>query len=118
MATIDFSKARFAHLNWMFRLRNFLDGNEGLTRDQAVSHKHCDLGVWLYSDGMAKYGSFPELQELLPIHEELHKIIKNIVRLKEELNIEEAEKELEKVKPISNKIITLLDQIEKKVNFD
>jgi methyl-accepting chemotaxis protein len=43
-------------LGWKAKLRHFLDGSEALTSAHAVSHKQCDLGQWLYSDGLKIYG--------------------------------------------------------------
>jgi methyl-accepting chemotaxis protein len=114
-AAIDFSSARTKHLLWKTRLRAFLEGKESLTEAQAVSHRDCDLGKWLYSQGMRDYGHLPEMQQLEKIHAELHAVVKRVVRLKEADNIAEAEREFHKVEPISQKIIALLSVIEQRV---
>jgi methyl-accepting chemotaxis protein len=44
----DFAFERIMHIAWKVSLRKFLDGKGSLTLEQAVSHKECDLGKWLY----------------------------------------------------------------------
>jgi HD-GYP domain-containing protein (c-di-GMP phosphodiesterase class II) len=114
--TIDFSQARFKHLNWKFRIRNFLDGKETLTRDQAVSHLHCDLGKWFYAEGKSKYGHLIEMQEFEKEHEQLHLKIKEIVELKEQGKTIEAENLYKDIMKLSDNIVRLLDESEKKIN--
>lgn len=115
MGKFDFAVARVMHIAWKSSLRSFLDGKESLTEEQAVSHKDCDLGKWLYSDGMASYGSMPEVQELEKIHTELHSIVKRTIEMKRSGDSSAAENELSKLEPISQKIFSLLVEIEKKV---
>ncbi len=115
MATnFDFSSARFKHLNWKFRLRSFLDGKETITKEQAVSHKDCDLGKWLYSEGLEKYKQFEEMHKLEKVHEELHAVIKKVVELKDKHDAAGAEAEYKKVEGISSTIIGYLDSLEHK----
>ncbi|MBF0515579.1 MAG: Tar ligand binding domain-containing protein [Nitrospirae bacterium] len=113
--TFDFSNARSKHLLWKSRLRDFLDGRESLTESQAVSHKDCDLGKWLYSKGIDKFGHLPEMQKLETIHEELHSTVKQIVQLKNAGNTEGAEHQYLEIEPTSKEIIGLLNAIEKKI---
>ncbi|MBF0519275.1 MAG: Tar ligand binding domain-containing protein [Nitrospirae bacterium] len=113
--SFDFSNARSKHLAWKSRLRDFLDGKESLTESQAVSHKDCDLGKWLYSKGISSFGHLPEMVNLEKIHEELHSLVKDIVRLKHSGNAAGAEEQFANIGPMSQEIISLLTAIEKKV---
>ncbi|MBF0519274.1 MAG: CZB domain-containing protein [Nitrospirae bacterium] len=114
--SFDFSNARSKHLAWKSRLRDFLDGKESLTESQAVSHKDCDLGKWLYSKGISSFGHLPEMVNLEKIHEELHSLVKDIVRLKHSGNAAGAEEQFANIGPMSQEIISLLTAIEKKVS--
>lgn len=109
---VDLSAAKTAHLAWKGRLRAYLDGEGTLTREQAVSHHHCVLGMWYYGEGMTKYGSFEEMREIEPPHAELHETIKKIVDLREAGRMQEAEKEYDKIEPLSRRIVALLQDIE------
>ena len=112
---LDFSAARIKHLSWKTRLRSFLDGQESMSKDQAVSHHDCDLGKWLYSTGMESYGHMPEMKTLEKVHAELHGIIKDVVRLKHDGDAKGAEKKFAKVESISGKIVAMLNHIESDV---
>ncbi len=115
-APVDFSQARFKHLNWKFRIRAFLDGKETLTKEQAVSHRDCDLGKWYYSRGKAVYGYLPEMQEFEREHEKLHLLVRQIVDEKSKGNIKGSEQLYEKLLQTSDNIIRLLETAEKSIN--
>jgi len=111
---MDLSKAKSAHRAWKARLRAFLDGKEALSLQEAVSHKHCILGKWYYGEGLQKFGHIPEMQELEGPHAELHALIKDVIQLREDGMVPEAEAAYQKVVPLSEQIVGLLDTIERK----
>ena len=116
MGKFDFAVARVMHIAWKSSLRSFLDGKESMSEEQAVSAKDCDLGKWLYTDGMSSYGKMPEMQELEKVHTELHSIVKRVVQLKQSGDNAAAEKEVAKLDSVSQKIFLLLVSIEKKID--
>jgi methyl-accepting chemotaxis protein len=113
--TVDFASARSKHLAWKSRLRNFLDGKEALTQSQAVSHRDCDLGKWLYSEGMEKYGHIGEMQKLEQQHKEMHGLIGDIIRQQEAGNTDQAEASYSQVTSLSAQVVDHLSSIEKQV---
>jgi len=94
----------------------FLDGEAGLTEDQAVSHKHCDFGKWYYGVGLSKYGHIQALKDLEAPHEELHTLIREIIRLKNAGDLEAAEEGYRQVDHLSQRIVALIEQVEQAVN--
>lgn len=110
---LDLSKAKAAHRAWKARLRGFIDGSESLTAAQAVSHRHCDLGKWYYSDGMTRYGHLAAMRALEEPHAALHALIKNIVERMNHGDRPEAERLYHEVAPLSERIIGLLDAVER-----
>ncbi len=82
MATMDFALARFSHQVWKIRLKSFVDGHEEMDQSEAVSHKECDLGKWLYSTGLEQFGDMAEMSQLEQTHASLHKTVSHIIRLK------------------------------------
>lgn len=110
--TLDMSNAKSAHLAWKGRIFAFLHGKESLSLGQAVSHRDCVLGKWYYSEWLQKYSHIPEMREIEKPHEELHKLIRQIIQLKQEGKNSQAEEFTHKIGPISNKICALLDSIE------
>jgi len=113
--SFHFETAKSAHLAWKARLRGFLDGSHALSQQEAVSHRECVLGKWYYGEGLNKYNHIPEMKELEMPHQELHRIIKEIVSLQEAGQREKAEQVYLQVDPLSRQIINLLEKVEKKV---
>ena len=112
---LDFSLAVGKHLAWKSRLRRFLKGEEMLTEAQLTSHRECDLGRWIYGDGMNKYGHFKAMKEMEQEHARMHETIKNVVRLKEAGQLEQIRAEMVAVDRLSERVVSLLRAVEHKV---
>ncbi|MEJ2454202.1 MAG: methyl-accepting chemotaxis protein [Candidatus Thiodiazotropha sp.] len=115
---LDFSAAKSAHLAWKARLRDFLDGEKYLTRNEAVSHHECVLGKWYYGEGLTHYGHIPGMREVETPHAEMHQLIHQIISLKEAGKHQEAEAHYEKIAPLSQAIIGHLNQVEARINSE
>jgi len=113
---LDFSQARFMHRNWQLRVRNFLDGKETITEEQAVSHHHCDLGKWYDAEGKAKYGHLDMMKKFDADHEMLHNLVKDIRALKVNGKTQEAEQKYKVLEQTSNNIVNALTRVEALVN--
>jgi len=111
----DFAQARVKHQQWLGRLREVLDGNIVMTAQQGGSHTECALGMWLYSIGLKKYGTFSEIHSVEKTHREFHALVAKILGLKNQGNIAEAEQAFRQLGPLSTKIIALLTDLEKNV---
>ena len=96
-------------------MRAFLDGDESLSRNEAVSHRDCLLGQWYYAEGMKNYGHIAEMQAIEQPHSELHRLIHEIIESKEKGRMDEAEALLAKIAPLSQQIIVLLDSVEREI---
>jgi methyl-accepting chemotaxis protein len=115
MNVMTFRTFKIKHRAWKTRLKDFLEGKGGLTAEQAISHKDCSLGKWMYAEGLQHCSTIPEMKSLEKVHINLHETVKNIVSLKNKGKAAEAEAEYLKIGPISDEIIDLLTVIEKKV---
>ena len=113
---LDLTTAKASHLAWKARLRAFLDGQESLDEEQAVSHRQCDFGRWYYSEGLARHAHIPALQEVEIPHEELHTLIREIIHAKQSGDLSRAEELYQRVGQLSQHIVDLLDQAERAVN--
>jgi methyl-accepting chemotaxis protein len=116
MQAMTFRTFKVKHRAWTTRLKDFLEGKGGLTEEQAISHKDCSLGKWMYAEGLEHYETMPEMKGLEKVHINLHETVKSIVKLKNEGKAAEADTEYLKIGPISDEIINLLTVIEKKVS--
>jgi methyl-accepting chemotaxis protein len=117
MAVLNFSAARSQHLAWKAKLQDFLEGRATLTEKQAASHTDCELGKWLYSTGLDRFGSLTGTKELEKVHAEMHATIKRIIQLKAAGNSAAAAQEFNKVGPASDKVISLLKGMEVQVKM-
>ena len=109
---LDLSSAKAAHLNWKTKLRSFLDGKSSLSREQAVSHHHCEFGKWYYSDGLKNFGNLQAIKDVEDPHEQLHELIRMIIDMKTNGQVAAAEEAYQSVATLSEKIVGLLDAAE------
>jgi methyl-accepting chemotaxis protein len=110
--TLDFALARSRHLDWKLNLRSFLEGHNTLTEAQAISHKDCELGKWLYAEGLRKYRHLSNIKELEQTHVELHAIVRRVVQMKHAGDLAGAKQEFTRLGPVSDRIIQLLKEVE------
>lgn len=115
MSKTDFTEIRLQHVAWRSKLNDFFEGKNSMSVEEATSHKACDVGKWLYSVGIKKYGEMPEMQELEKIHVELHSTVRKIIMLKQSGKILDQEEESAKLDKILRQIIFLLVDIEEKL---
>lgn len=116
MATnFDFFKARAKHLEWKTKLQSFLKTGTGLTSAQASSEKDCELGKWLYSEGLKHYGALPEMAKLEMAHKSMHAAVRDTIKAKETGDTDGAHAGLEKVNKLSAEVVQLLTTVETKV---
>lgn len=114
-ASIDFFAARTAHLAWKQRIRDFLDGAKSLTHEEAVSHRECALGKWLYSTGLEQYGHYEEMKLLEREHETLHAVIREIIDLENKGDRQRAEERYVEIERLSGRIVSVLKSVERAV---
>lgn len=112
---VELALAKSAHRAWKVRVRSFVDGLSSLSLDQAVSHTQCDLGVWYLGEGMKNFGHFSEMKALDAPHAELHKLIQEIIKAKQQGDNQLAEDLYLKVDDYSDQIVALLNEILAKI---
>jgi methyl-accepting chemotaxis protein len=112
---IDLAAAKTAHLSWKSKVRAYLEGRAHLTCSGEAPHKHCDLGKWYYSEGLRTYGQLREMAALEAPHRDLHRIICQIIDLRNQGKRNEAETLYLKIEPLSNTIVDLLNRLEQKI---
>ena len=75
---VDFEGARQKHAAWKTTIRDFLDDKISIEKERMVSHMHCDLGKWYYSEGKEKYGSSKSMQDIEYQNKKLHQLANDI----------------------------------------
>ncbi|MCU7835025.1 MAG: CZB domain-containing protein [gamma proteobacterium symbiont of Taylorina sp.] len=108
-------QAKAAHLAWRSKLMSYLSGKLTIDSQQLNSHRDCILGQWYYNEGLQQFSHIPEMKELEPPHEAIHRVIHDVIKLKTDGNNEKAMQEFEKITPLSQQIVTIIDQIINKI---
>jgi methyl-accepting chemotaxis protein len=111
----ELQRAKSAHLAWKGKLRGFLDGKASLDHKAAVSHHDCTFGKWYDSVGKAEFGHLPEAKAIESPHKELHDTIRQIVEMQQRGEIDGAARAYQRVGPLSEKIVALIDQLESRI---
>ncbi|MES9829270.1 MAG: methyl-accepting chemotaxis protein [Candidatus Thiodiazotropha sp.] len=109
-------QAMAAHLSWKTKLRGFLDGKGSLDERVAFNHKACGFGVWYENVGRKELSHISEINKIEKPHRELHELIKRIADLKSRGDIQAAEREYQRVGPLSEEIVHMMQAIQSKLN--
>jgi len=78
---MNFDDAIAAHIKWKVRLTQFIDGTgtEKLVSTTVCKDNLCDLGKWVYGDGM-KFKGLPHYQDLVKKHANFHICASEVVK--------------------------------------
>lgn len=111
MIKVDLLKAKINHLNWRTRLLEYLEGKNSLSKEEVLSHEQCQLGKWIYAEGMQKYGHLNSMQLLELYHKNLHDAIRRVFELQEAKQFDKAKQEYQRMKELSELVIRQLDEM-------
>ncbi len=111
----ELNRAKVSHLTWKGKLRSFLDGHHTIDEKVAFSHHDCAFGKWYDTIGLKELSHVPEIRQLEQPHKALHDTIKQIVQAKQNGDSNRAESLYKQVEPLSDNIVRLIEQIQKKV---
>ncbi len=67
---IDITIARITHVEWVYQLERLL--HKDTTSDSLPSYHDCELGAWLYGEGLQNYKEIPEIGLLVQSHKLFH----------------------------------------------
>jgi methyl-accepting chemotaxis protein len=114
-AGLDFARVKMAHRSWRLKLRTFLDGGMDLDPLKLASHQTCELGKWIYAEGMATYSDLPGFQDLEKKHKAMHGMVNQVLELKHAGKIQEAERAFTGVVSAAEEVVALLTKVEAQV---
>ncbi|RNI32044.1 hypothetical protein EFA69_05970 [Rufibacter immobilis] len=110
---LDFEQARIKHVLFKSKLRALLFG-ANINAEPVTSTTDCSLGKWIYDVAMPKIGHMPEVKELEKVHNDMHVIARRLWQQYQAGNQEAALKGLDQVDETAEKLLYLLDVIERK----
>ncbi len=112
----NFEEAKIKHLNWKYKIRNFLDGIGSMTQKEALSDRHSELGKWYYNEGKSIYGHMEAMLQFELEQEKMHQIVRQIIELKSNKEAIKSEMLFENLNAVSDKILVLLEEAEAEVS--
>jgi len=114
--SVDFGQAKIDHFAWKTALRKLLNGERAMEEKEATSHKHCNLGQWIYGPGMAKYGDKQTMKQLESVHKSLHESVSEVIKAHNAGNAQQAQREYNQFEAHSNDVVTKLDRLREEVS--
>lgn len=93
----------------------FVEGRSALSTEQAVSDHDCAFGNCCFGPGLERFGNRHEMVEVREPHAEMRSLIRKIIELKHQDKTEETEELCQKVGPLSEKIVHLIEGIRQKL---
>jgi HAMP domain-containing protein len=109
---LPFERVKLAHLRWCERLRRYIAGQGEIDGSRLASHKDCELGRWIYTDALSRYGHVQDMLELESQHKNMHGMVREVVDLKEAGKLHEAIERLPQVEAVSKQVVALLTRLE------
>ena len=74
---IDITIARITHVEWVHQLERLL--HKETTSASLPSCYACELGVWLYGEGLRNYAEIPEIGYLVECHNKFHVAAERVI---------------------------------------
>ncbi|MBF0108925.1 MAG: nitrate- and nitrite sensing domain-containing protein [Magnetococcales bacterium] len=107
----DVEKIKLAHLAWLGKLESAVRGRTTLRPEQVASGHECDFGKWYDGDGKARFGAMDSFRKIGPVHHLVHEIAREAIRLTEEGNVAEAEREIDRFSTVKDELFEFLDRL-------
>ncbi|MBC3542405.1 CZB domain-containing protein [Rufibacter sediminis] len=110
---LDFEQARIKHVLFKSKLRALLYG-AAIDTEPVLSTTDCSLGKWIYDVAIPRIGHLLEVKELEKVHDQMHVIARRLWQLYQQGRQEEALTQLSQIDQTAERLLHLLDQIERK----
>ncbi|MCW8902327.1 EAL domain-containing protein [Sedimenticola sp.] len=108
--------AQYDHQRWVKSVLNTLDGGRlSITQQELTNHRACRLGHWYENHGRRRYGHLTTFQEMEPLHAEVHRTGQEILQLKAEGRLAEAETQARYLAELKTRILDSLARLQQEV---
>jgi len=105
--------AKTDHMLWKKRLIDMMLGRGSIQLNEVTDHHQCRLGKWYDGHGKAEYNSSPAFIQLEKPHAKVHELAKQAVSKFNAGDMDGAMHDVEAIEPLSDKVVALLQQLEK-----
>jgi EAL domain-containing protein (putative c-di-GMP-specific phosphodiesterase class I) len=99
--------ATVEHRAWVRDIERFLFWEN--TKLPEIDHKACLFGKWLLNEGKGRYGTKPIFISLLRVHEEIHDLAKQLLKLHYKGNHSDAKAGLEKLYNLRDRLLDYIN---------
>lgn len=107
---IDWEVIKMQHITWRMKFRSMISSGTGkLDEIQVKDHTQCDMGKWMHSVGVSRYGNDQAFKILLDRHKEFHEVASLGFNAFKNNNITEANNFSQEITVISNDMLELID---------
>ena len=108
--------AAMSHRIWVNNMQALIEGRSSVIPqlDERLSR----FGLWQYGLGSKRYGSMPEFTSIIPLHSEVHRIGRNIVKYLTEHHVEGAKLEMQKLFGLRDQLIKKMDALAERVTTE
>ncbi len=100
------------HKHWVARVLHALEKGQVGTSMKLVNHHHCRFGRWYYNNGMKYYGNLGEFKQIEPLHEHVHELGQEIIRLRDTGQMEQAKVKAEQLVKARDHVLELLARLQ------
>jgi c-di-GMP-binding flagellar brake protein YcgR len=114
--TFNFELIKTKHTVWINKIKKSLKADIEISQKEMPSSRECELGKWLYSEGLTTFGHLGDMPKIEVIHEELHNLVIEIKKSKP--SPQKRQEFLTKIDAISLQLNQLLKNIEQHINTD
>lgn len=101
--------AAMSHRIWVNNMQALLDGRSSAIPQ--LDERLCRFGLWQFGQGFKRYGHLPEFAEIMPLHNEVHKKGRNIIKYLTEHHVEGAKLEMQKLFGIRDQLISKMEAL-------
>ncbi len=105
--------AAMSHRIWVNNMQSLIEGRNAAI-PQLDEHL-CRFGVWQFGLGFKHYGSMPEFASIVPLHSEVHRTGRTIIKYLSEHHPEGAKLEMQKLFGLRDQLIEKMDLLAERV---
>ena len=100
------------HKRWVARVLHALEKEPAGTPIELVNHHQCRFGRWYYGNGKKYHGNLIEFQQIEPLHERVHDLGQEIIRLRDVGAKEQARGMAEQLVKLRDHVLELLARLQ------
>jgi methyl-accepting chemotaxis protein len=99
------------HRRFVKRILSAINGNIKIDASGLPDHHHCRFGKWYDKEGTEKYGDSAHFRSIIPPHERIHAMAKEIMQLYNSGNEDQAKALYVEMEKVSAEIMRYLDAL-------